>query len=338
MFMKPAFFIFLVVGLLSSTAQAQQFKIATLAPEGTPWMQEMRRASDEIERRTAGRVAFKFYPGGIMGNEKSVLRKIRIGQLQGAALTSGGLARIYPENQIYSLPMIFNSYAEVDYVRQRMDAKIIEGLKKNGYAAFGLAEGGFSYLMSNQPIRNLNDIRNQKIWIPEGDVVATALMEVFGLTPVPLPLTDVLTGLQTGLISTIGSTTSFSIALQWHTKVKYLIDLPLFYSYGAFVISDQAYRKLGREDQVIVRDTLETVFIKLNRQNRLDNQNAKEALRKLGIEFLVPAEEDKAELYRAAEKATRQLNGKGVYNTGMLETLNDYLRTQRNNKAAIAVR
>ena len=105
----------LMLLLSFSSAEALDQKIATIAPDGTTWMQEMRRGASEIAQRTEGRVIFKFYPGGTMGNDKNVLRKIRAGQLQGGAITGGGLAEVYPDNQIYNLPLIFPSYFRVKH-------------------------------------------------------------------------------------------------------------------------------------------------------------------------------------------------------------------------------
>src|SRR5512140_2883564 len=134
-------------------AQALTLKIATLAPDGTAWMQELRKGGDEIAQRTAGRGTVKFYPGGSMGSDRVVWRKIRAGQLQGGALTGGALAEINPDAQIYSLPMLFRSYDELDYVRARMDKKIEQGIEAHGFVTFGLTDGGFAYLMSSSPLR-----------------------------------------------------------------------------------------------------------------------------------------------------------------------------------------
>src|SRR5512140_312868 len=207
-------------------AQALTLKIATLAPDGTAWMQELRRGGEEIAKRTEGRVTVKYYPGGSMGSDRVVLRKIRAGQLQGGALTGGAVAEIYPDAQIYSLPMLFRSYDELDYVRSRMDKKMAQGIEERGFITFGFTDGGFAYLMSSSQLQRVDDLKNQKIWVPEGDDISRGMFETLGAPSVPLPLTDVLTGLQTGLITTIGATASGAIALQWHTKVKYLTDMP----------------------------------------------------------------------------------------------------------------
>ena len=142
--------IFLIILSLCvvTPVQARTFKIATTAPDGSFWMKQMRVGAKEVKKETNGRVKFKFYPGGVMGSEEVALKKIRIRQLQGAAVSNGSLADFYPDSQIYALPMLFNSFEEVDYVRKLIDKNIIKGLENAGMISFGLSEGGFSYAMS----------------------------------------------------------------------------------------------------------------------------------------------------------------------------------------------
>ncbi|MET0045398.1 MAG: TRAP transporter substrate-binding protein DctP, partial [Candidatus Thiodiazotropha sp. 6PLUC3] len=261
-------------------------KIATLAPDGTSWMKQMRSAAKQIHEKTEGRVKIRFYPGGVMGNDNSVLRKIRVGQLQGGAITGGGLSTIYPDAQIYTLPFQFRNLEEVDAVRQVMDKQIIDGLKKEGFISFGLSEGGFAYLLSNSPVKTTDNMKGLKIWIPEGDQVNAKIFGQLGISPIPLPLTDVLTGLQTGLIDTIASAPIGAIALQWHTRVNYLTQVPLAYLYATLVIKEKAFSKLSAADQELVKQTLSSTFVNLNRQNRADNIAALSALKKQGIEFV----------------------------------------------------
>ena len=115
--------LFFSVLLLSSPSQSRELKIATLSPEGSMWMRKMRAGALRVKEETAGRVTFKFFPGGVMGSDRTVMRKIRIGQLHGGAVTSGSFASINPDNQIYGLPMKFRTLEEVDYVRNLMDSK-----------------------------------------------------------------------------------------------------------------------------------------------------------------------------------------------------------------------
>ncbi|MBW2671720.1 MAG: TRAP transporter substrate-binding protein DctP, partial [Deltaproteobacteria bacterium] len=159
----------MLIVMLAGQAHAMRFKIATLSPEGSIWMEKMRDGAAELARRTDNRVRLKYYPGGVMGDDKAVLRKIRIDQLQGGAFVGGSLSHFYRDNQIYSLPMIFRSFKEIDYIREHLDQRIMDGFEAGGFVTFGIAEGGFAYVMSTVPIRTVEDMRRQKVWIPDND-------------------------------------------------------------------------------------------------------------------------------------------------------------------------
>jgi len=210
-------------------------------------MKQIRAGAKEIKRRTNGRVKFKFYPGGVMGSEEVTMKKIRIHQLQGTAVSNGILARFYPDSQIYALPMLFNSFAEVDYIRKIFDKKIINGLEKGGMISFGLSEGGFAYAMSTRPINKTGDLTGYKVWAPMNNKQAELTLKSIGISPIPLSVGDVLAGLQTNLIDTVTSVPIAAIALQWHTQIKYISNVPLMYVYATLLLDKKEFNKIKKK-------------------------------------------------------------------------------------------
>jgi TRAP-type C4-dicarboxylate transport system substrate-binding protein len=293
-------------------------------------MKEIRAAAKIISQRTDDRVKFKFYTGGVMGNEKSVLKKMRIRQLHGGAFSVGGLAEVYPDVQIYTLPFLFRSYSEVDYVRSKMDDEISKGLAQNGMILLGMSDGGFAYVMSDTPVQSIDQLKDKKIWLPEGDVITQTMYKIADIAPVPLSLADVYTGLQTGLIDTIGSSLIGAIAFQWHSRIKYVADIPLFYLVGQLVIDKRAFYKISANDQTVVHEVMHTVMSKLGEMNRKDDAEARLALQNQGIQFLTISAEEQHRLESIAKQSIEALGKKGVYTQEMYNLLSQYLIEFRN--------
>ena len=315
-------------------AEAATLKIATVTPEGSQWMQDMRASAKEIKERTEGRVQVKYYGGGVMGNDQKVLGRIRIGGLQGGAFTPSTLASQYPDLNLYGLPLVFDSEAEAAYVRSRMDAGLSAGLEEAGWVNFGFAAGGFAILMSNTPIDSLDDLKGKKIWVPEGDLVSRHSMSALKLSPVTLPLTDVLTGLQTGLIDIVAMSPIGALVLQWHTKVKYITELPLVYTLGFMAVEKKAFDKLSDADKAIVREVMERTYRNFDKVNLVDNAGAREALINAGLESVPFDIEEYQKTRDALAKSTAQLGDQGLYTPELYEEMLGYIEEYRSERAA----
>ena len=322
-------FLIALLGAPTVGAQSVRLKIATMAPDGTIWMKGLQEAADEVKERTDGRVSFRFYPGGTMGTDSAVLRKIRIGQLHGGVVLAGSLADVDPDLEIYSLPLLFRSNGEVDYVRERMDPILIDGLEAKGFVAFGFTETGFTYLMSAKPTRTFDDLKGRKAWMMQDDPVSLAIVEAAGLSPVPLPISDVLTGLQTGLIDSVAAPAVGAIALQWFTKAKYLTDLPITYVCGTTVISAKAFNRISAADQEIVREVMGRANRKLDTASRSDNAEAREALASQGVEFVDPTDETRAKWEEIAAVATKKLVAQRDYDPATMAMIENLVKAYR---------
>ncbi len=319
----------LVISLVSFSSPvlfAKTIKIATLSPEGTFWMKHMRAGAKEIKKKTQGRVKFKFYPGGVMGNDANVLRKIRIGQLHGGAVTLGVLSRSTPDVTLYGLPYLFTDLDDAAEIRKITDPMLSSEIEKNGFVNFGFAQGGFTYLMSKHPIRSLDDLRQRKSWIPEKSEVGLSVYRYVGVTPISLPLSDVLTGLQTGLIDTIITSPIGALALQWHTHIEYITDQPLNYLAAMLIIDKKVFDKLSETDQRIVRDVMEGGYRKIDEQNRVDNIAARKALINQGVKFIKLSENDKLEWEKIDDTVINEMIDKYDYNKVLYDAVTRHKR------------
>lgn len=310
---------------LSPAVQAVTLKIATLSPEGSSWMKLLRSHAKAISDQTDGEVKFKFYPGGVMGDDKAVLRKMRVGQLHGAVLTAGGLAQTYPDIVSYNMPMWFRDEAEIDHVRATMDDVLMAGLRKNKFVGFGFAEVGFAYPMSQVRTSAVTEVRKRKVWVPDNDPASLRAFEAFKIAPIPLPIADVLAGLQTGLIDSIASPPVGTIALQWYTQVEHAIDLPLLYVYGLFAIGERAFDRMSVEHQAITTKELRAAVRGADASARRDHESAKAALGNQGISWITPSEAELADWNQLAASAREQVAESGLISEGVYQQIESLL-------------
>lgn len=284
--------------LLATPVAAQVVKIATLAPDGSAWMRELRAASAEVKKGTGGRVDVKFYPGGVMGNDAVVLRKMRLGQLQGGVLTSSELSLVYPDATAYSLPFLLGNWDEVARVRASVDPMLAKGFEQRGIRMLGITGLGFAYLMSDRPLRTRADMDGIKLWIPSNDEIAARTFKVGGISTIPLPLGDVFTSLQTGLVDTVVNTPSGAIVLQWHGKVKHMVDLPLTFVVGFLVLDEKAWKKIAPADQAVLAAAFASAGKRMDANIRRDDDAALAAMKKQGT-TVAPMDPAEAQRWRA---------------------------------------
>jgi len=243
------------------------------------------------------------------------------------------IATLSPEGsfEIQEIPFLFNSFEEVDYIRNILDQRVIKQYEKNGFTVFGIAEGGFAYIMSNHPIKNIADLKNQKIWIPEKDKIALEAVKAFDLSPIPLSIADVRIGLQTGLIDTIAVPPAYALILQWHTQVKYLTDLPMLYTYGVLAIKTKVFNKVNSEDKKIVRTVMGKVFKDIGAHNRIQSVDAFKALNKLGIKIIKPDKDALGQWSEKTKQVDKLLVESKILSQEMVNTIKELLVKFRQN-------
>ncbi|MFH2093405.1 MAG: TRAP transporter substrate-binding protein DctP [Pseudomonadota bacterium] len=317
----------LIFSIAVEPAWAIKLKIATLSPEGSMWMEKMREGADEVAQKTDNRVTFKFYPGGIMGNDKAVIRKIRIGQLHGGAVVAGSLSQFFPANQIYAQPLKFLQIQEIDYVRQQMDQYIIDGLDQAGFMTFGIIGGGFAYIMSQNPVETVEDLRNQKVWIPDNDKISQDSIKAFGISPIPLPISDVRTSLQSGLIDTVATSPVGAVVLQWHTQIKYVTNVPLIYLHAVLAVDKKSFLTISENDRKIVQQIMTQASRQIDLKNRQDDIQAIETLKQRGITFITPSEQAMNSWIETGKKASGEMVESGVLPQDVVDQLDTLLTT-----------
>jgi len=318
---------------ISSLLEAKTFKVSTDVPDGTFWMKQMRAAAKEIKKITDGRVKFKFYPGGVMGSEITAMKKIRINQLQGAIVANGILANVYPDSQVYALPKLFNNTQEVDHIRGKFDSIIKNGIEDEGdFVSFGISETGFAYILSTREINKKGDLSSYKVWAPSGNKQIELTLNSIGVTPIPLNIGDVLTGLQTNLIDTVIIPPVVAITLQWHTQVAYYSNVPLMYIYGTFIISKKEFNKISQEDQKKVKDIMSAVLNDMDKKNRAENISAFEALKKQGIKNSSPKDKMLVHWDKKSINARLIVKQKNIMSDKIIDDVTEELNKYRNNK------
>lgn len=310
-----------------------ELKIATVAPEGSTWMNVMTELDAAVREQTQGKVGLRFYPGGIQGDDPVVLRKIRTGQLHGGGFTGVGLGEIVPDVRVMETPFLFRDQAEVEAVHQVMDPIFEEQFRAKGYTLLGWAEVGFVYLYSRDPVASLADLRAQKVWLWEGDPLAEAFLRAAGVSAVSLPLSDVLTSLQTKLLTTVYISPLACLAMQWHTRVAHVTDIPVTHSLGAVIVTNEAWEKVPAAVRPLVHELCREHFGRLARATAEDNRKAAEEIVKAGLKTVVPPPAEVEQFLAIGEKVREELAGK-LYDRATLERVQAALREHRAGGAA----
>ena len=285
-----AFLLTTLVPITAVAAPEHVLKFATLAPAGSTWMNLLEDWAEEVKAQSNGRLAFKFYPGGVQGDEPDVLKKMRFNQLQGGAFSGYGIGRIYSPARVMELPFLFNNFEEIDHVRAHFMPEFEAGFHDNGYELLGWMEIGFVHMFSTEPVSSLEDMRSRRVWLWQGDPMGQAFFKASGISPVPLSIVDVYTSLSTGLVDTVYCTPLASIALQWFTKTRYVSSVSLTNAMGGLVVSRRFFDRLPQDLQQILKTTGREAGEKLVTATRLDNAKSKAELKERGLQFIEAGE------------------------------------------------
>jgi len=323
--MKPIWIAGVVLALMSrgAVAEPQQIRMATLAPSGSPWATFLERAAAEISRDTDGRITFKYYMGGQQGDERDFIRKIKLGQLDGAAVTSVGLAMIDPSILVLQLPMLFTSEEEVDYVANKMWPHFQKKFEAKGFRLAERGELGWIYFFSKSKVTSIAELRKQKLWTSGDDQFGSAIADKLKIHGVPLGIPEVDAALTSGRINACFSSPLGAIALQWYTKVKYMSSTPMVFGIGATVLSLEAVNKISAEDRKIIEGIAKRNQKKARAVIRKANADAHKTIVRKGITVVDVPQAMIDELTAVAAEVQSELIGK-VYSRDELERVIAY--------------
>jgi TRAP-type C4-dicarboxylate transport system substrate-binding protein len=321
----------LLLTVMRHQAAAQQYtlKFATLATEGSTWINVLKEYDAAVRKESGGRLGFKIYPGGVQGEDKDVMRKIRLGQLHSAGITGVGVGEISTKLRILDAPFLFRSPDEVDYLHQIMDTEFDQAFRENDFVLLGWAEVGFVYVYTNTPVRTTTDMKGVKMWMWEGDPIAEAAFKSLGIRPIPMSVVDVLTSLQTGLINAAYTAPLAALALQWNTRVKYMLSVPLADASGAVVVSKKKFDALPPDLQEILLRNGRKYMAELTKKSREENTAAIQTLKKNGIQLVDVTDKKTLQDYQAIGKAARQLLVGKLYDQAFLDRVEKTLAEYR---------
>lgn len=271
------------VGGVAAAEEPRTIKIATLAPEGTLWMNLFHDWAKNVEQRTNGAVKARFQSGGAAGDERDIVRKMRLGQIGGAVVTSIGLGLISPDVRVLEVPMLIRTYDELDFVRTQLDGELRKRFDDKGFVLLGWGDVGPLHLFSNTPVRARADLSQLKLWEWVDDPISRALFAKLGLRGVPLGVPDVLPALSTRMVDAVFGTPLAVLGMQWHGRLPYMTSAYFGQAIGATVMTRKEFDKLSAAEKAIVLDEAHNLERKLQAQVRAENDRATATMKAKGM-------------------------------------------------------
>jgi TRAP-type transport system periplasmic protein len=300
----------LAVAATVTPAHAEDRRVATMAPEGSQWFRQLRRAATRLSRLTDGRITIKFYAGGAQGDEREMVRKMRLGQLDGAALTSVGLSLIYPGIRVLELPYLYDSVDEVDYVRARMLPYFRQRFAERGAVLLALSDVGWIHVFSSQSWKSVDELRSRgRLWAWDDDPLVRKLFRRVEVDGIPLGVAQVLSALRRGQIDTCYGSPLIVVALQWHSHLSYMWAEPVAYGVAGLVVSQSAWSRSSAADQNLEQKLFARASAAMVALLRRDNHRALRAMMRHGLRVVAMPRPLALRLREAALSVRREMLG-----------------------------
>ncbi len=258
-------------------------KMGSLAPEGSPWHHMLKQMGQDWNKISNGGITLRIYPGGVLGDEPSLVKKMRIGQLQAVGVSTVGLSLMDQGPLCLQVPLMFESYEEFDYVRDRMRPKLEARYENKGFIVLAWTDGGWIRFFTKKPVFTMEELRKQKLFVWAGDVGSAEIYTAAKFNPVPLAVTDMLPGLQTGLINALDAPPLAALLNQWFGLAPNMIDVKWAPLLGGVVMSQRAWRKFPAGQRGSLRQAARQASKQFSREIRTMSQDAIPAMQKRGL-------------------------------------------------------
>jgi TRAP-type C4-dicarboxylate transport system substrate-binding protein len=270
---------------VSSGALAEDrivIRMGTLAPEGSPWHDVLKKMGDDWKRISGGKVSVKIY-SGVLGDEAEMIRKMNRRQLQAVAISGAALPRIEPGVSCLQIPLMLESYEELDYVRDRIAPRLESMFEERGYKVLNWSDAGWVHFFTKKPAATPDDLRELKLLTSAGDPETEQLYKDFGLRVVPLPYTEVLVGLETGLIEAVQGPPLYALLDQWFGLATNMTDLNWIPLVGATVMRTDTWARIPEQWRAEMLETAQTAGRDLRAKIRRLGEEAVPEMQKRGL-------------------------------------------------------
>lgn len=284
-------------------------KLATLAPSGSPWHENLKDMAAEWSEVSNGRVVLRIYPGGVAGDEADMVRKIRIGQLHAAAISNGGLSRIAPEITVLTIPMAADSWNSLDRVRDAMKPRLEALMEEKGFVVLNWGDAGWVRFFVPESDPSVEVVQNSKLFVWTGDDRTVEIWKASGFKVIPLAATDILPSLQTGMINGFNTTPIMALVSQWFPFTPYMIDMPWAPLIGATVVSKRAWQKIPEELRPQIKQIAEKTGRRLQIEIRRMEKQAIAEMQKRGLTVITPTQEQIKEWRTVMESVYPKIRG-----------------------------
>ncbi len=265
---------------------AHTIKMGTLAPEGSSWHLILKDMGERWRQAPGGGVALRIYPGGVLGDEPVMIQKMRIGQIQAGVLTMAGLSHIDKAGFSLCLPMMYRSYEELDYVREKMRPFLEKRMEENGFVVLNWGDAGWVRFFGKTPIRTPEDLKKMKFFVWAGDNDSVALWKSAGFTPISLASTDIMPGLQTGLINCFDTTAISALSFQWFPLAPHMTDVDWAPLVGATVVTKKAWAKIPAAAQAALRQAASEAGVRMRDEIRAGDNKAVDIMVEKGLKVV----------------------------------------------------